>query len=249
MRPCSVEGCPEPHRSNGFCNKHRQAWRTYGDPLAAKRVRSYEGAACTIDGCDEPAVSRGWCNTHYLRWKNHGDPLALIKVSAYPPDAVCAICGEGPVVARGWCDMHYNRWKRHGDPNMVGRSGQKLKHGPTCAADGCQKPNQIGKPYCGAHAARFAKYGDPLGSAPPRPLDPDPSYFAMHQRIVKDRGKASDYPCADCGGASKDWSYDYTGVIRFSGVLAFSSSTADYSPRCRACHKAFDLAHQATAPS
>jgi G:T-mismatch repair DNA endonuclease (very short patch repair protein) len=33
IRICSVKGCDNKHKSNGYCSKHIQAWRKYGDPL------------------------------------------------------------------------------------------------------------------------------------------------------------------------------------------------------------------------
>lgn len=33
IRICSVKGCDNKHKSNGYCSKHVQAWRKYGDPL------------------------------------------------------------------------------------------------------------------------------------------------------------------------------------------------------------------------
>ena len=33
LQTCSVEGCENKIKSNGYCSKHVQAWRKYGDPL------------------------------------------------------------------------------------------------------------------------------------------------------------------------------------------------------------------------
>ena len=33
LRTCSVDGCENKIKSNGYCSKHVQAWRKYGDPL------------------------------------------------------------------------------------------------------------------------------------------------------------------------------------------------------------------------
>ena len=33
FRKCSVEGCENKYKSNGYCSKHVQAWRKYGNPL------------------------------------------------------------------------------------------------------------------------------------------------------------------------------------------------------------------------
>jgi hypothetical protein len=39
---------------------------------------------------------------------------------------------------------------------------------PRCAVEGCKEPWRT-KGFCGAHYAAFHRYGDPLGTAPPRP--------------------------------------------------------------------------------
>lgn len=33
MGPCSIEGCPNPYRSHGWCQTHYERWRKYGDPM------------------------------------------------------------------------------------------------------------------------------------------------------------------------------------------------------------------------
>lgn len=40
-KKCSVEECTEHSRSKGYCNRHYQKWRTYGNPRASK-PREYQ---------------------------------------------------------------------------------------------------------------------------------------------------------------------------------------------------------------
>lgn len=60
MRTCTIEGCGRPHRGHGFCERHVQKLRKYGNPLAGKqrgeygdlkrfleRAALYEGDECT----------------------------------------------------------------------------------------------------------------------------------------------------------------------------------------------------------
>jgi hypothetical protein len=35
MRHCSVEGCEDKHEARGFCMRHYNRWRRYGDVLAS----------------------------------------------------------------------------------------------------------------------------------------------------------------------------------------------------------------------
>jgi hypothetical protein len=41
--PCSVEDCARPHYAHGFCRRHNDRWKMYGDPLAPKRPASVPG--------------------------------------------------------------------------------------------------------------------------------------------------------------------------------------------------------------
>jgi NAD-dependent SIR2 family protein deacetylase len=54
---------------------------------------------------------------------------------------------------------------------------------------------------------------------------------AMHAWIYKQKGKAKNYKCVDCGKQAIDWSnknHSYRRVLE------------DYFPRCRSCHKIYD---------
>ena len=61
-----------------------------------------------------------------------------------------------------------------------------------------------------------------------RPQKADAGYGALHLRVHKARGKASEYPCVDCGQPAYDWS-------RIHG--RDGKSIWDYQPRCRKCHR------------
>ena len=58
-----------------------------------------------------------------------------------------------------------------------------------------------------------------------------PSRLAIHKRIHRKMGKASNYPCVDCGGKARDWS---------SETEEYTSNPEEYKPRCRKCHLAKD---------
>ena len=36
-KTCGLDWCIEPHKGNGFCNRHGWSWWKYGDPLATSR--------------------------------------------------------------------------------------------------------------------------------------------------------------------------------------------------------------------
>jgi hypothetical protein len=56
-------------------------------------------------------------------------------------------------------------------------------------------------------------------------------YRAAHARVVAARGKASERACVDCAGVAMDWSHRHGTAL---------SDPANYDPRCRKCHSAYD---------
>ena len=57
--------------------------------------------------------------------------------------------------------------------------------------------------------------------------NPSPSKLALHKRLYRKYGKASDRECIDCGKTARDWS-NTTGN--------YTDNIKDYVPRCRKCH-------------
>ena len=53
------------------------------------------------------------------------------------------------------------------------------------------------------------------------------SILALHRRIHRQYGSASNYQCVDCGKKAKDWSNEKE---------KYTSNVMDYKPRCRSCH-------------
>lgn len=159
---------------------------------------------------------------------------------------VCSIDGcERKLQARGWCGTHYQRWRAHGD---VMTDRVRLPKGTLCAAKDCDRPNSSFG-YCGMHHRRVVKHGNPhtLGQSG-RPLTGEhPGWDAIHKRIFRERGKATQYACVDCAGPAREWSYngedpnEITGTVgRFK--LPYSLDLAHYEPRCTPCHRNFDNA-------
>lgn len=68
------------------------------------------------------------------------------------------------------------------------------------------------------------------------------SYFGMHCRIRRERGKASDKTCVDCGEAAHQWSYDGLDPDELhydppgKRRLSYSLDQNHYAPRCASCH-------------
>lgn len=109
-RRCAVEGCPDPVRARGWCEKHYRRWSKWGDPTT-----TYQRPTCSVDSCDDIAVGHGLCNRHYLKWRKYGDPLGSRTVIL-----TCTIEGcDAPHEGKGLCNRHFLRWKKHGDPETV----------------------------------------------------------------------------------------------------------------------------------
>lgn len=82
-RTCSVEGCPQPRRSRGFCGTHYYRLTVHGDPLAnvpisALRRGEARGPACTVQDCGRGHYAKGYCLMHYGRVRAHGDPSVTL---------------------------------------------------------------------------------------------------------------------------------------------------------------------------
>lgn len=69
------------------------------------------------------------------------------------------------------------------------------------------------------------------------------SYAGAHSRVTKARGRASSYPCRDCGAPAAEWSYDHEDPAELVDPErggAHSGDPSHYDPRCHSCHSLFD---------
>lgn len=116
----------------------------------------------------------------------------------------------------------------------------------TCTLDGCDKPLDS-HGWCGMHASRWRRTGDPLGLR----VEPGPtaseSYVTVHRRLIRERGKAREHACVDCGERAREWSYDHADPdewweVRVDPflVLPYSLDLSHYAPRCTSCHRLLD---------
>ena len=71
---CKIDGCNSKCHAKGYCNKHYERLRLYGDPLGYVKEMNHP-AICTIKGCNNVHEAKGLCSKHYLRWRKYGDPL------------------------------------------------------------------------------------------------------------------------------------------------------------------------------
>jgi len=72
---CSVSECTNNSRSsNGYCGKHYQKWKKYGDPTYTKLNPKFQVPfLCSVEGCEKIATRKGakMCEVHYYRKRRY----------------------------------------------------------------------------------------------------------------------------------------------------------------------------------
>lgn len=195
---------------------------------------------CSIEGCGREKWARGWCSKHYQQWRKKGDPL---YVWSRPAKLPCRIEGCQELVrSRDLCERHYQHWWRYGFPTT-------LPPRPTveiCQVEGCDgKPRSRTAEWCEMHYMRHRRSG---GFERVDTRLETPGYRSAHQRIAKDRGKARDHGCVDCGERAAHWSFAWRDVSSdlwlwelFNGtMLAYTGDSYDYEARCHKCARRYD---------
>jgi len=73
--PCAVESCERQKFGLGYCSRHYQKFKKYGNPLGGSGSgRKVQHINCTIDNCDKPHAAQGLCQMHYRRNALYGSP-------------------------------------------------------------------------------------------------------------------------------------------------------------------------------
>lgn len=201
--------------------------------------------ACSVDGCGSPRVGWGWCSTHYARWKRTGS-VELTPVAAVDR---CSVEGCDRVPRSRispHCEKHYYRLRRTGttdDPQRI--SG-------TCSVGDCTMDSYAWDGLCRKHHLRSKNRSDVnfeyRGKANHCWTGDDVTYRGIHQRVRKQKGSAAAYPCIDCGGQARHWSYNHLHPEQRTDPITgapYAADEANYEPRCAGCHKKFDLKHGA----
>lgn len=115
----------------------------------------------------------------------------------------------------------------------------------TCSVDGCEAKRHAWG-YCAKHYGAARRHGDPLvwmGQRLGRKRLPVPSYGAIHKRLERERGRASQFACTLCGNPAQEWSYaggaEVEAIDPAAGI-AYSPDLSCYRPLCRRCHRSID---------
>lgn len=219
---------------------------------------------CMVESCATPigkSGAKGYCPFHYRRFSKYGDALVVLPEDYHGTWGKCSVDGcLKPVRSRfaDWCAMHYHRWYRSGDVGEVRERTRKQRDGK-CAVENCINDDTHGI-YCSKHSARFSRHGDPetvisLEDREIRRKDDHPNwrgdeagYDAVHHRLIRWKGKASNYKCIDCADPAEEWSYsnaDANERICEKG-RRYSFDPDHYDPRCVPCHRAFDASYLAS---
>lgn len=123
-------------------------------------------------------------------------------------------------------------------------------------AASCSVPDCNGRHYargwCVTHYRRAQRHGDVRAETPVRTRTSDGSdYLVARRRVVRTRGAASSFKCAECGADAACWSYDGTDRDERTDPTRgtrYSLDPARYRPRCRYCHRRTATARAALLP-
>jgi hypothetical protein len=127
-----------------------------------------------------------------------------------------------------------------------------------CKIEDCErKHHSLG--WCILHYSRYRKHGDPntvlkRGAKPGerngRWTGDDATYAGIHQRLVRERGKAKHHQCARCENQAVEWSYTHVDANDRMGEhngnqVPYSTNLDFYEPLCRSHHRLLDRAAKA----
>ena len=170
-------------------------------------------------------------------------------------------CDKPRYQQRLLCSTHAMRKHRYGDPlcapptryvdltgqvfgtlTVVERRGDKWLCTCTCGGQRLTGLSQLNQQKardssitCGSRAGH---------------RDPNPSYSSQHYWNRRIRGKASTYPCSECGQPAKQWAFrGECSDMRMSdagarGPLAYCPHVEHYDPLCVPCHRVRDAQPQ-----
>ena len=121
-----------------------------------------------------------------------------------------------------------------------------------CQIDECGR-RCVGRGMCDMHYRRWRRWGDPRVTHPNPRVGPSNgrwaggSYITAHIAVARERGKASEQDCVECGETAAHWAYthDDPNELRSRQGWPYSLDVARYVPMCRTCHKRYDLARPA----
>lgn len=155
-----------------------------------------------------------------------------------------------------YCGSHGAKLRRYGDPEWVRPTRSVdlagMRFGSLVAIDRHDTTHWNCECDCGARTVTrtwclTSGRAESCGDGPKHRRKDRIKYLSMHARITKERGRAGDHPCFDCGGLASQWSYDHLDPdeLYATGMsvnpIAYSMEISHYEARCIPCHKRYDL--------
>lgn len=171
---------------------------------------------CVIDGCEKPIRSIGLCYSHYMKQHRYGTPTP--EHASRRRDLTGLVVGELTV-------------------RSLAEDGLWICD-CTCGATTKTRAGDLNR-----GSARSCGNG----RLHRRHLRAERiEYYAVHDRIRRDRGIPTVHPCVDCGRNAEQWSYNHgdpnelISAARGSEGSPYSMDDRFYEPRCVPCHRAYD---------
>lgn len=134
---------------------------------------------CSYEGCTRPARGGNTiCKPHQAaEWRDRQGPCSVED------------CDRRATAAAGLCQMHYYR-KSRGVPDWDALAPRRMKRGPECAVDGCERP-VYARGHCAMHHARVAVLGhaSPGSAAPLKAARGQGSLDPSGYRVITVDGK------------------------------------------------------------
>lgn len=234
--PCGFEPCGRLQSYKGYCGGHYQQLRRGVELSVLKQDRR---RGCEYPGCPRHHCARGYCNSHYnqLMEGRALSPLAPIKSGRRG----CAVDScDRPHYGRGFCQRHWHEYRNGIEPGT-----RPCLAGTPCSFPGCGRAVRTNG-LCSTHADNLRTKGE-LKPIESRSIHDECRYDAAHHRVTNLWGKASQYPCIECGNQAKDWAYDRKDETELYGETVtkswcfYSRYPEFYMPMCGSCHRRRDM--------
>lgn len=140
--------------------------------------------------------------------------------------------------AKGYCESHYSKNHKYGSPE--GRAPKYCHCGEKAVA----------RNLCKKHYSSWWYHNnEPTGVNPDHyNFKEEVNYQTAHYRVRRTFGKATLYPCIDCGKQAAEWSLMHGVGDIFYGESScgradnakYSPNPYNYQPRCDSCHIKYD---------
>lgn len=156
---CSIEACCQTAFARGWCRRHYDRNRKYGDPLAGPPGRPpFE---CKVVGCSATKhKGYGYCGLHYQRFKKYDSPELPVKARPTCSGPGCTRTLDPVQNKTGLCRSHYKQWVLGKPLTILQIATKDLGRPSACIYPGCGRPHKA-RGYCKAHNDQVKK-GAPL---------------------------------------------------------------------------------------